>query len=48
MIKNARHICDKCIYNRLGLPGIVIHFEYNISNSESANVMEMLLNQIHD
>ena len=46
-MKNVGHICDKCIYkmyNRLRLPGIVIHFEYN--NSESANVIETLFNKL--
>ena len=47
--EECRHICDKCIYkiymyNRLRLPGIVIHVEYN--NSESANVTETLLTKI--
>ena len=43
-MKNARLICDKCIYKWICLPDKVIHFEYN--NSESAKVMEMLFNQI--
>ena len=45
-MKNARHICDKCIYNRLRLPGVAIHIEYN--NSENVNVMETLFNQINE
>ena len=48
-MKNARHICDKCIYkmyNRLCLPGIVIHFKYN--NSKNPNVIERLFNQMYE
>ena len=48
-MKNAGHICDKCIYkmyNRLHLPDVAIHFEYN--NSESAKVIETLFNQIYE
>ena len=43
-MKNAQHIFDKCIYKRLHILGVVIYFEYN--NSESANIMETLFNQI--
>ena len=43
-MKNAGNICDKCMYNRLRLPGVFVHFEY--SNCESASVMETLVNQI--
>ena len=50
-MKNVGHICDKYmyidkIYNQMHLLGIVIHFEYN--NSESANVLEMLFNQVYE
>ena len=38
--------CVYKIYNRLRLPGKVIHFEYN--NNESANVVETLFKQIYD
>ena len=48
-MKNAGHICDKCIYNGLCLPSVVIHFEYSVNNiRESANIMEMLFNQIYE
>ena len=49
MMKNAGHICAKCIYkilNRLRLQGAVINFKYN--NSGSANVIETLFNQIYE
>ena len=45
MMNNAGHICDKCTYNGLCLPDVVIHFEY--TNSESAQVMKMLFNQMY-
>ena len=48
-MKNAGQICNKCIYityNRLRLPDVVIHFEYN--NSQSANVIETLFNHIYE
>ena len=44
--KNAGHICNKCIYCPLCLPGVVIHSKYN--KSESANVIETLFNQMYD
>ena len=44
-MKNAGYFCDKCIYIRLRLPGVVIHLEHN---SESAHVMETLYNQIYE
>ena len=37
---------DKCIYNKLCLPGVVIHFEYN--KRESANIMQMLFSQNYE
>ena len=46
-MRNAGHICDKCIYNRLRLPGVVIRFEFNI-RSESTHVMKTLFNQINE
>ena len=48
-MKNAGHICDKridTIYIQLRLPGVVIRFEYD--NSESANVIETLFNRIYE
>ena len=34
------------MFNRLRPPGVAINFEYN--NSESANVIETLFNQIYE
>ena len=36
----------RTLCNGLRLPGVVIHFEYN--KSESANVIEMLFKQIYE
>ena len=41
-MKNARHSCDKCIYNWLRLLDVVMRLEYN--TSKSANVIETKFN----
>ena len=40
-MKNAGYICEKSIYNRLRLPGVVIHFKYN-------KTISVKKKQIHD
>ena len=42
-MKNAEHICHKCIYKRLRLQGLDIYFKRN--NNENTNFMKTMFDR---